>query len=638
MTYHAPSRPVRVAGILLGAALTASLLAVPTAALADTDPALTVTGNGVVYNGALGSIASAATLADNGDVVVAFNTRTDGAANARVYLTRSSDEGATWTAPTLLKAPASGNSMNSSLGLTTLSDGTLIVPVTETTVHNAYLDRESDLYVARSTDDGATWTGLTTPVSLSPSRYFVINYGKIVELGDGTLLLPMWGQKDAPVSTDYANLDGDPYESGILRSTDGGATWGDYTAIGSDPLLGARLSGTSVIPPAVSETSIVPLADGRLMAMLRYDTQIGAVIRAFYVSYSSDGGHTWTEPAYTNVAGSAAALDIAPCTSSLTGGRTKLVFGYSIPSRATIQTVVSFDDGVTFSNPTALVLPAGTPTAGDMIYPDFVHLSGNRLLTVFTKNSKLYWNMLQDDSGADCQTQLANADAATATSINLYVERADKSGWAWQYGRRQIPVTSTTTMASLATSIAPLVLCNGTLTLTRNGVTLPTTGTVGAAGLANGDTIVVSGAARAPGAAAIGFVDRDRTPLTRLSGNFDDACNGSLTWDYVSRGLIVHKALAAGQTISSISLRDSNAATRVTGSTVHVYQSGDGYSFTEVTGWTATSSTSGGRGLLTLSGLGVTQPYVKLTTTFTDSSGTFAILDKRADIVVTTTP
>ena len=128
----------------------------------------------------------------------------------------------------------------------------------------------SRIHLAVSHDDGRTWRTpqLDVPLALAAS------FGGFLKLSDGTLLLNVYGAKESGTFR---------HQSGILRSSDDGETWGDASIIGD----GADPDGG---PARLNETDVVELPDGGLLSMSR--TQYDGF--PLYRGTSKDRGRTWT--------------------------------------------------------------------------------------------------------------------------------------------------------------------------------------------------------------------------------------------------------------------------------------------------------------------------------------------------------
>lgn len=632
----------------IAAVLTSLALGAATAAAA---PNLTSIRNGWITDGTTPSLLAGTTLTSRGDLLVVFNNSGDGAAGASAYTTRSSDEGATWTRPALLRAPSglyrdgSGRdvgSVSATLGLQRLSDGTLLLPFIETVNRTNYTDRESQSYVARSTDDGVTWSGLTTPIRLPTPLYFNATYGQVVELASGTLVMPVWSAVDGP-STPGGVDDPEPWQAGVLRSFDSGRTWTDYRRIAvDDASLPPITNPWGRFPSNVTETAIRQLRDGRLLALMRSDTNLGFGT-GFWASWSSDDGVSWSDPVWTNVGGTTHDMASAPCSASLSGTTTKLIMGATNSATNKLTTRVSFDGGVKWLDPVDLVDPSGA-LAGRRTYPNFVPLSGNRLWVTYgmipsSGTPRLAYNILQDASGSACQTEADAAASSASSNPTLYVERADASEWPWPYSRNIVNTTSSATLGGLVSVIARQVTCSNAtaLTIRRNGVTLDQTRTLAALGVGNGAKLVVNDPAT-PRALRVGFADYDDLPALHRVQSWDTACDTKLAFDYHQRSLALDVPLSSGQTITSVSLRDSDASTRLTAGDYELWTSADGHAWTSVSGWSLAATTSGGRLTHTFSGLALTQRYVKVTQRYADTAFTFVINSSRNDVTVTTSP
>ena len=125
-------------------------------------------------------------------------------------------------------------------------------------------DETPQLMMARSTDDGLTWStpvSLTRQVKRAPWRFTFQGPGRGVTMADGTLVVPF--QHQEPDRTPGA---------GIMYSKDHGATWTVHEW--------AKINTT--------ESQVVELEPGVLMLNMRDNRKTG---RAVYVT--RDLGRTW---------------------------------------------------------------------------------------------------------------------------------------------------------------------------------------------------------------------------------------------------------------------------------------------------------------------------------------------------------
>jgi len=135
---------------------------------------------------------------------------------------------------------------------------------------------QRNVFMKRSRDECEHWSEI---VQVSKPGWYCNNNDHAVRLTTGRVLLPAHGP-----------LGGAPYEGGksklhsfVYYSDDGFRTWHESEDTMTAPGRGAH------------EPSIVELADGRLLCLLR--TTMGRVYRAF----SEDQGVHWTEPEPTEL-------------------------------------------------------------------------------------------------------------------------------------------------------------------------------------------------------------------------------------------------------------------------------------------------------------------------------------------------
>jgi hypothetical protein len=103
---------------------------------------------------------------------------------------------------------------------------------------------------ARSTDGGETWK--ETFAVNDPREYLMFHEGRVKRLGDGTIVLPVYG-------TPPARLGSNSWDAFLYFSRDGGRRW-------SEPLLLGR--GTSAL--SFEEPEVAELGNGDLLVVMRH--------------------------------------------------------------------------------------------------------------------------------------------------------------------------------------------------------------------------------------------------------------------------------------------------------------------------------------------------------------------------------
>lgn len=207
----------------------------------------------------------------NGDILVTARYPDPGAERPRIIsgIRRSTDEGRTWQGPIHEWAPLeSGHPMSFLVyhGMTQIQDGTVLVPISGAGSINA------GVYITRSTDNGESWSSPEPVGNKVPGFDWsgLHTYGKIRELMDGTLLLPVWGRFRGERVAVTAHL----------RSIDGGITWDD---------------GVVLARGVIAYNEVIELPDGRLMAIVGSDNSpAGHGMMPLHWTFSEDKGRSWS--------------------------------------------------------------------------------------------------------------------------------------------------------------------------------------------------------------------------------------------------------------------------------------------------------------------------------------------------------
>ncbi|MBL4847580.1 MAG: exo-alpha-sialidase [Planctomycetes bacterium] len=215
----------------------------------STDGGLTWSANVQVTSESVFSLTLA--IGPNGDLYCAWGS-------SGLKLSKSADGGATWSAPALIAGGTNDNRSNPRLAV----NGTRVVCVSEAPPPNY------DIGFVQSTDGGATWT----------SEVFINDDGDTSRQLDPEVALLTSGA----IAVAWEDRRTGNYDVFFTRSTDGGATWATNTRIDDGPGAANQESPSLVAGPA-----------GQVVCVWE-DFRTPANNYDIYVARSSDEGATWS--------------------------------------------------------------------------------------------------------------------------------------------------------------------------------------------------------------------------------------------------------------------------------------------------------------------------------------------------------
>lgn len=276
----------------------------------------------------------------DGTLLVAFregsgHVSPDGA----ILITRSTDNGRTWTKPDTL-ADTIFDDRDPSLA--EIPGGMVLANFFA--IEDGPRGRSIFLHLARSADEGKTWSE-PMPVRV-PGMSWVACSDNILPLPNGALLLPAYG-----------NLEGDSVNSAFaLISEDLGMTWNRWVLIARD----------STGQVGYNEPALAILPDQRLLCVLR----TAGAQHWMAVSFSSDWGLTWSQPVFVDVQGEAPDV--------LVTRDRRLVMGYRDFSPRGVSLRFSYDGGRTWEGEWPIY-----SGFGDLAYASIVEVPDHQLLVFY---------------------------------------------------------------------------------------------------------------------------------------------------------------------------------------------------------------------------------------------------------------
>jgi sialidase-1 len=297
---------------------------------------------------------------------------------SRAALVRSTDGGLTWDPSSRIVIDASDGTQDLNLGtIAQVSSGELVynnmrlfTGLTEGEAEEMSVQRRfhtprnqpfgamvfDSLYLQRSDDNGLTWSEPESFDVSDLSFYSHTGQTGVIELPDGTWLLPFAGQ---------CSLD-EPDRVFVARSNNRGRTWGQPSTVAYDP-QGQR---------GFHEPPMLKLSSGKLLIVTRSHnvTREGGA-DYLYQTFSTDGGRTWQGLERTPIWGYPSHL------LQLRDGRILCTYGYRREPYG-IRAVFSDDEGRSWDMENEIIIRADGASP-DLGYPSSIQLDDGRILTSY---------------------------------------------------------------------------------------------------------------------------------------------------------------------------------------------------------------------------------------------------------------
>jgi hypothetical protein len=301
-----------------------------------------------------------------------------------LLIARSADAGVTWTAPVVLNSNAGVDAGEDERAeVATDGMGNWVAVWSSTDTLGGTIGTDSDILVAQSSDAGATWT---SPVALNSNAGADISadhYPAVATDGAGNWLT-VWGSTD-----DLGDTIGTDWDILVSRSTDAGATWSPAAALnanaGSD-------SGHDRSPVIATD------AAGNWVVLWESDDSLGDTVETdddILVAISSDVGATWSGPASVySGATSDSAGDLDPRIVTDGNGSWRAVWTSSfdlddlIGADADILTAESTDAGASWAIPQPLNANAAADKGPDQ-YPALATDGADNWVALWSSRSDL---------------------------------------------------------------------------------------------------------------------------------------------------------------------------------------------------------------------------------------------------------
>jgi Neuraminidase (sialidase) len=325
-----------------------------------------------------------------------------------LFVARSVDNGVTWTPPFFLNSDATTDAENDgSPSLTTDALGHWVV-VWRSNIGGNIAGLDPEIYVARSADNGANWSApalLNTNADDDGADLFP----QVATDGVGNWIALWVSASDLGVGA------GPDPEIFVARSTDNGVTWTDPALLNTNAIGD---SGTDAFPQLAADGA------GNWVAVWQSDEDLvgaGSTDQDIFVARSANDGTSWTAPALLNSnAASDSGHDGAPQVTTDGLGNWVAVWWSmedlddAAGTDADILAAYSTDNGATWTDP-ALLNTNGTSDTGTDLAPQVTTNGLGNWIAVWESSEDL------EDAGTD-------QDIFTAQFIHPHVTLGRPNG------------------------------------------------------------------------------------------------------------------------------------------------------------------------------------------------------------------
>lgn len=338
-----------------------------------------------------------------------------------IFVARSSDDGATWTLPVVLNSNAADDDESDERPrLVTDRAGTWIA----TWISRGYAPDptgDPDILFSRSTDNGATWTAVAAINSDAASDSSVDEHMQLATDGAGNWVA-VWDSVTYSMSNEQ-----DIY---VATSSNGGESWSARMLVHSSQ---SSDTGYDEYPEVAT--------DGAGQWIAAWRTSGAGTDSDIYYSRSTDFGSTWTAPAALNTnapsdEGSDSRIRIATdggvwvATWSSTD-----TLGDTIDWDADILFARSVDDGANWTSPAAVDTTAATDITQDDFPSIAIDAAGNWAIawrgTNVNDDAEVFVARSTDDGASWQATEFLNTNAADDDGWDEFPRLASGATGTW---------------------------------------------------------------------------------------------------------------------------------------------------------------------------------------------------------------
>ena len=323
-----------------------------------------------------------------------------------ILVARSTDSGATWTAPTALNTNAttdSGNDLRAQV--TTDGAGNWVAAWHSWDDLGGTIGTDDDLLVSRSTDNGVTWTAPAPLNTNAATDSRGDGFPQVTTDGEGNWVA-VWFSFENP-----GGVWADEYIQ-AARSTDNGATWTDPAALTTNATTDSAWwdQNPQLATDGAGNWVAVWFTEDRLNRTISDDHDI-------LMARSTDSGATWTAvaPLNTNAVPDRGNDYVPQVTTDGAGNWVAVWYSYEKPGGGISEdhdllVARSTDNGATWTDPANLNTNAATDSGIDQ-YPQMATDGAGNWVVVWQSNESL--------------------DGTIGTDWDLLVARSTDNGATW---------------------------------------------------------------------------------------------------------------------------------------------------------------------------------------------------------------